>query len=151
MGKPKELIGSPATSHALMDGETYLESVRDSREVWYDGSKVKDVTTHPAFRNSAKSIAHLYDALHDPEFSSKLTCTDRNGIRTHRFFTPSYSPDELLAARDAIAIWQRMSYGWMGRTPDYKAAFMAQLAEGYDFYEPFGSNALEWYRKYAAQ
>ncbi len=151
MSNPEEIIERPAVGHALMDGETFLESVRDAREVWYDGSKVDDVTTHPAFRNSARSIARLYDALHDPEFRSQLTCADRNGIRTHRFFTPSYSPEELLAARDAIAIWQRMSYGWMGRTPDYKAAFMAQLAEGYDFYEPYGDNALNWYRKYASQ
>ena len=129
MSNPEEVLERPAAGHALMDGETFLESVRDAREVWYDGSKVDDVTTHPAFRNSARSIARLYDALHDPEFRSQLTCADRNGIRTHRFFTPSYSPEELLAARDAIAIWQRMSYGWMGRTPDYKAAFMAQLAE----------------------
>ena len=28
-------------------------------------------------------------------------------------------------AREAIAAWSRMSYGFMGRTPDYKAAFMA--------------------------
>ena len=151
MSSREKLMDSPPGSTCLLDGESFLDSVRDGREVWYDGEKVRDVTTHPAFRNSAKNVARLYDALHDPDFSSALTCMDRNGIHTHRFFTPSYSAAELLAARDAIAIWQRMTYGWMGRTPDYKAAFMAQLAEGYDFYEPFGENALNWYRKYAAQ
>ena len=151
MSTREKLIDSPPGNTCLLDGESFLDSVRDGREVWYDGEKVRDVTTHPAFRNSAKNVARLYDALHDPDFSSALTCMDRNGIHTHRFFTPSYSAAELLAARDAIAIWQRMTYGWMGRTPDYKAAFMAQLAEGYDFYEPFGENALNWYRKYAAQ
>ena len=151
MSSREKLMDSPPGSTCLLDGESFLDSVRDGREVWYDGEKVRDVTTHPAFRNSAKNVARLYDALHDPDFSSALTCMDRNGIHTHRFFTPSYSAAELLAARDAIAIWQRMTYGWMGRTPDYKAAFMAQLAEGYDFYEPFGENALNWYRKYATQ
>jgi 4-hydroxyphenylacetate 3-monooxygenase len=151
MSTREKLIDSPPGNTCLLDGESFLDSVRDGREVWYDGEKVRDVTTHPAFRNSAKNVARLYDALHHPDFSSALTCMDRNGIHTHRFFTPSYSAAELLAARDAIAIWQRMTYGWMGRTPDYKAAFMAQLAEGYDFYEPFGENALNWYRKYAAQ
>ena len=46
-------------------GDEYLESLRDGREVWIYGERVKDVTTHPAFRNSARMIARLYDALHD--------------------------------------------------------------------------------------
>jgi 4-hydroxyphenylacetate 3-monooxygenase len=28
-------------------------------------------------------------------------------------------------------------YGWMGRTPDYKAAFLATLGANSDFYEPY--------------
>ena len=46
-------------------GAEYLESLRDGREVYVYGERVKDVTTHPAFRNAARSIARLYDALHD--------------------------------------------------------------------------------------
>ena len=30
-------------------------------------------------------------------------------------------------ARDAIAAWARLTYGWLGRSPDYKAAFLAYL------------------------
>ncbi len=135
----------------LLTGQAFLDSVRDGREVWYAGERVKDVTTHPAFRNSARNIARLYDSLHDTAHREQLTRTDKYGILTHKFFAPSYTAEELLEARDAIALWQRMTYGWMGRTPDYKAAFMAQLAEGFSFYEPFGENALNWYQKYAAQ
>lgn len=138
------------TNH-LLTGESFLESIRDGREIWYDGERVKDVTRHPAFRNSARSVARLYDRLHDPEFAQVLTRPDKYGIVTHKFFCPSYSAGELLEARDAIAVWQRMSFGWMGRTPDYKAAFMAQLAEGADFYHPNGGNALNWYKKVASQ
>ncbi|HJM01511.1 MAG TPA: 4-hydroxyphenylacetate 3-hydroxylase N-terminal domain-containing protein, partial [Arenicellales bacterium] len=135
----------------LLTGQAFLDSVRDGREVWYAGERVKDVTAHPAFRISARNIARLYDSLHDPAHREQLTRTDKYGILTHKFFAPSYTAEELLEARDAIALWQRMTYGWMGRTPDYKAAFMAQLAEGFNFYDPFGENALNWYRKYAAQ
>jgi len=135
----------------LFTGENFLDSLRDGREIWLDGERVKDVTRHVAFRNSARNIARLYDALHDPETASLMTTTDRSGILTHRFFTPSYSADDLLASRDAIAHWQRLTHGWMGRTPDYKAAFMAQLAEGHDFYEPFGANALAWYNRCASK
>ncbi|MBI1878803.1 MAG: Pyoverdin chromophore biosynthetic protein pvcC [Chloroflexi bacterium] len=132
-------------------GAEYLDSLKDDREIWFDGGRVKDVTMHPAFRNSARSIARLYDALHEPKLKDDLTLVDKFGITTHRFFAPSYNAQELAAARQAIAIWQRMCYGWMGRTPDYKASFMAQLAEGYEFYEPFGRNALNWYKKCAGR
>src|SRR5262249_56892186 len=85
------------------------------------------VTTHPAFRNTARMIARLYDALHDPARKPILTtATDTgNGGYTHRFYQGSRNVDELVAARDAIAEWARVSYGWVGRSPDYKAAFMA--------------------------
>ena len=151
MTTKKSSIQVANAKNDLLTGQAFLDSIRDGREVWYDGERVKDVTTHLAFRNSARNIARLYDSLHDPAHCEQLTRTDKHGILTHKFFAPSYSAEELLEARDAIALWQRMTYGWMGRTPDYKAAFMAQLAEGFDFYDPFGENALNWYRNYAAQ
>jgi 4-hydroxyphenylacetate 3-monooxygenase len=138
-------------SNEMMTGEDFLASVRDGREVWFDGERIADVTRHPAFVNSAHVVAGLYDALHDPETADTLTTVDRHGHRTHCFFAPAYSADDLWASRDAIAVWQRMTYGWMGRTPDYKAAFMAQLAEGHSFYGEYGSNALDWYHKSAAR
>jgi len=140
-----------AVTDRLLTGEEYLESLRDGRAVYIYGERVDDVTRHPAFRNSARSVARLYDALHDPATRDTLTAVDDFGIRTHRFFKPSRSAQELLEARDAIAIWSRLSYGFMGRTPDYKAAFMASLGAAPDFYAPFGENALAWYRRYASR
>ena len=142
---------SQVTETVPLTGDQYLESLRDGRAVFIDGERVEDVTQHPAFRNSARSIARLYDALHDPSQQDVLMGTDRHGIRTHKFFMPSYSPEELLAARDAIAAWSRLSYGFMGRSPDYKAAFMATLGAAPEFYAPFEANAAAWYRRYAEQ
>ena len=48
------------------NGKEYLESLRDGREVYVYGDRVDDVTTHPAFRNTARMTARLFDALHDP-------------------------------------------------------------------------------------
>ena len=42
----------------------------------------------------------------------------------------------MVGARDAIAEWARVSYGWIGRSPDYKAAFLATLGANSGFYEP---------------
>src|SRR5439155_718305 len=47
-------------------GAEFLESLRDTREVWIYGERVKDVTTHPAFRNPARMLARLYHALLQP-------------------------------------------------------------------------------------
>jgi aromatic ring hydroxylase len=134
-----------------LTGDEYLESLRDGRQVYIDGERVEDVTTHPAFRNSARSIARLYDALHDPEQSETLMGEDHLGTITHKFFKPSFSPEELYAARDAIAAWARLSYGFMGRSPDYKAAFMATLGAAPEFYSPFETTARAWYSSYASR
>ena len=69
-----------------MNGAEYLESLRDGRDIWIYGEKVEDVTTHPAFRNGVRSIARLYDALHDPATKDELTVADRH--RQRRLHAP---------------------------------------------------------------
>lgn len=130
-------------------GAEYLESLRDGREVWIYGERVDDVTTHPAFRNAARSLARLYDALHDPAQQAVLTCpTDTGtGSFTHKFFRIGRSREDLIGQRDAIAQWARMTYGWMGRTPDYKASLMNTLAVNDELYGKFAANAKAWHRR----
>ncbi|NTX80184.1 4-hydroxyphenylacetate 3-monooxygenase, oxygenase component [Serratia proteamaculans] len=130
-------------------GDEYLKSLQDGREIYIYGERVKDVTTHPAFRNAAASVGQLYDALHDPVSQDSLCWgTDTgNGGYTHKFFRYARSPDELRQQRDAIADWSRQSYGWMGRTPDYKAAFGSALGANPEFYGQFADNARHWYKR----
>lgn len=130
-------------------GEEYLQSLRDGREVYLDGQRVESVPDHPAFRNAARSIARLYDSLHDPATKDELTCpTDTgSGGYTHRYFRVSRSREDLVGAQKAIAGWSRLSYGWMGRTPDYKAAFTNTLGANPDYYGPYADNARAWYRR----
>jgi aromatic ring hydroxylase len=132
-----------------LTGAEYLESLRDGREIWLYGERVEDVTTHPAFRNTARMIARLYDALHDPALHEVLTiATDTgSGGYTHRYFRAPYTWEEQLAARDAIAAWARLTYGWLGRSPDYKAALLGTLGANAAFYAPYEANALAWYKK----
>ncbi len=117
-------------------GAEYLDSLRDGREVYIYGERVKDVTRHPALRNAAVSVAKLYDALHDAKTRETLTtATDTgSGGYTHRFFKAARSREEMIKQRDAIATWARITYGWMGRSPDYKAAFLNTLGANAEFY-----------------
>jgi len=131
------------------NGDEYLESLRDGREIYIYGKKVKDVTADPSFRNAARSIARLYDALHAPETHKILTTpTDTgNGSYTHTFFRAPRTQPELAASRDAIACWQRLVYGWMGRTPDYKASFTGIFGANPEYFAPHQEAALRWYRE----
>lgn len=131
----------------MLNGKEYLESLQDGRQVFLNGEKIDDVTKHPAYRNAARSYAKMYDALHDEETRDILTCENEFGVRTHKFFKTPTSSEDLLEARDAIAEWSKINYGFMGRTPDYKASFLGQLNAYADYYEGFEDNARAWYRK----
>ena len=149
MAAAAENGGTAETSARPMNREEYLDSLRDGREIWIYGEKVEDVTTHPAFRNGVRSVARLYDGLHDPATKDVLTTpTDTgNGGYTHPYFKAPMSAEDLVKGRDAIAAWQRMTYGWMGRSPDYKAAFLATYGPNADYYAPYADNARRWYKE----
>lgn len=133
------------TGQGFFTGQEYLESLRDGREVWINGERVEDVTTHPAFRNSARMIARLYDSLHDPAKRDLLTVERPDGGRAHRFFQAPRNWEEQVAARDAVAEWARMTYGWMGRSPDYKGSWIASLAVDEGLYDKYYPNAKRWH------
>ena len=142
-----QTIGKVAVTRP-QTGAEYLASLQDGREVFIYGERVADVTVHPAFRNTAKMVARLYDALHDDTHAKNIlvpTDTDNGGM-THAFFKAPKSASDLLAGRSAIAEWAKLTYGWVGRSPDYKAAFLATLGANADYYDPYQENARRWYK-----
>jgi aromatic ring hydroxylase len=129
-------------------GQQFLDSLDDGREVWIYGERVGKITEHSAFRNCARMLARLYDRLHEDHASGRSvisTPTEWGGF-THRYFRAPTTVEEQIRARDAMAAWARVSYGWLGRSPDYKAAFLATLGANAEFYAPYESNARRWYR-----
>ena len=144
--KPEDVIADKKRPYT---GAEYRQSLRDGREVYIDGERVQDVTEHPAFRNSVRSIARLYDVLHDPAKHALMTSpTDTgSGGYTHKYFRVPRSREDLRGAQGAIAEWSRLTYGWMGRTPDYKAAFTNTLGANAEYYGPYAGNARAWYKR----
>ena len=142
-------MNAPMLQQALipMTGQEYLASLDDDREVWIYGKRVKKITEHPAFRNSARMVARFYDALHDPARRDVLTSPTEWGGYTHKFFRAPRTVEEQVASRDAVAESQRGSYGWMGRSPDYKGSFLATLGANSAYYKGYEANATAWYRK----
>ena len=70
-----------------------------------------------------------------------------SGGYTHKFFKAARSREDVIAQRDAIAAWARITYGWMGRSPDYKAAFLNTLGANAEFYGKFADNARAWHKR----
>ena len=92
-------------------GQEFLDSLHDDREIWIYGERVKDITQHPAFRNSARMLARMYNALHDPPKKAVLTTkTDTgNGGFTHKFYKIPHDVTDLVGSRDASAEWAGIS------------------------------------------
>ncbi len=57
----------------LRTGDEYRESLRDGREVWISGEKVKDVTSHPAFKPIVDVRARVYDMAHEDKFRDVMS------------------------------------------------------------------------------
>ncbi|MBI3515500.1 MAG: 4-hydroxyphenylacetate 3-hydroxylase family protein [Proteobacteria bacterium] len=57
----------------LRTGDEYRESIRDGREVWIDGERVRDVTRHPAFQPIIDVRARLYDMAHEAKYRAVMS------------------------------------------------------------------------------
>ncbi|MCT4354316.1 4-hydroxyphenylacetate 3-monooxygenase [Streptomyces sp. Je 1-79] len=129
-------------------GQEYLEALRDGREIWLDGERIKDVTAHPAFRATAASFAGLFDLAHDSPHTPDLVS---GGV--HRAYAVPRSYEELIARRRAYKVWAEASYGFLGRTPDYMASGAAGFAAAPEVFDggafAGGENALAYHRRLA--
>ena len=85
---------APLQGLAPYKGDEYLDSIRDSREVWIHGERVKDVTRHPAFRNSARMVARWYDRLNAEKDTLGVATDTGSGGWTHPFFKAPRSAAE---------------------------------------------------------
>ncbi len=60
----------------IRTGDEYRESIRDGREVWMNGERITDVTTHPAFKPAVDARAAIYDMQHRAELQNAMTYVD---------------------------------------------------------------------------
>jgi 4-hydroxyphenylacetate 3-monooxygenase len=134
----------------MRTGAQYLDAIKeDGRRVYFDGDVVRDVTTHPAFKGAARSLARLYDVAADPAncelmtFPSPLT----GGPVLRCYHIPKTAAD--LAARRAMSTrWAEETFGLMGRTPDHVAGFLAGYAAKPSVFAEAGRQYAENVRRY---
>ena len=64
----------------IRTGEQFRDSLRDGREVWMNGERIKDVTRHPAFKPLVDIRARIYDMQHEEKTQAIMTY-EENGER----------------------------------------------------------------------
>ena len=120
-------------------GAEHIKSLRDGRTIYIDGKLVDDVTTHRAYRNSVASAARLYDYQARPENLETMTFTPEGGTRrVNRCWQMPRSYEELVARRKALQAWARLSYGFMGRSPDHVASAVIGQRMGIEVFVKHG-------------
>jgi 4-hydroxyphenylacetate 3-monooxygenase len=134
-------------------GQNYVESLRDGRQVYHAGRRILDVTTHPGFTGTLRTLARLYDLQHDPAYRDDMTA-DWHGERISLSYLPPTTPEQLAAKRRNIEVWSDATLGHMGRFPDFCAELTAGLFAQADL---FGVNDARYaenarrYHRYAAE
>ena len=119
-----------------MTGARYIESLKDGREVWLDGEKVKDVTTHPAFTGMVNELARIYDVQHSDEYRDEMTfISPETGTRCSVSWLLPRSHEELRAKRRNSELWNQQCWGQLGRGPDILAPYIIAL---YNARQSFG-------------
>ena len=63
----------------IRTGQQYRDSIRDGRQVWINGERVKDVSVHLMFRPLVDVRARIYDMQHDPRFVHALSYRSEAG------------------------------------------------------------------------
>lgn len=136
----------------LKTGKEHLECLRDGRVVYIGGERVDDVTTHPAFAESAKSMAALYDMKADPANRDEMSFTEEgeeDGERFSMYYLRPKSQEDLRRRMRAHKRIADETCGLFGRSPDHVSSFVTGLAMKPDVFDKigpgYGDNLLAHY------
>ena len=122
--------------------------MRDGRAVYIGAERVADVTSHPAFRAGAQTVAALYDLKADPAKSDLFTYQD-DGARYALQWLRCRSRDDLTRRMRALKASADATYGFIGRSPEQVAGLITGLAMNSavleNLHAGFGENLLRYY------
>lgn len=115
----------------IRTGEDYKSGIRDGREVWIDGERVKDVTQHPALRPIIDIKARMYDMAHEERYSRALTYVDGNE-RHSIFYRPPKERKDWTDKVTAVDLVMKDIRSVVTRVGDETVGEMWSLADGRD-------------------
>lgn len=115
----------------IRTGAEYLEGLKDGREVYVDGERVRDVAAHPALRPIIAAKARMYDLHHEAASARSLTFTDADG--THSLLqAPPLTREDWQKKWDGVDLVLRDLGGTVTRMGDETVGEMWSLADGRD-------------------
>jgi 4-hydroxyphenylacetate 3-monooxygenase len=115
----------------IRTGEQYREGLRDGREIWIDGERVRDVTTHPAFRPIVDVRARIYDLAHEERHRAAMTYVEDNGQHAILYKPPRVQADWTDKV-NAVDIIMKDIGGVVTRVGDETVGEMWSLYDGRD-------------------
>lgn len=137
----------------LRNGRDYLASLRDGRRIRLGSELVTDVTTHPAFRNTAQSFARIYDLKRSAEHADYMSY-EEDGQRYSAWFKVPKSKEDLQLRAEAHRRVAEWSCGLLGRSMDHVPSFIAGMSMKPELFDAnrdgFGQNIasyLDYLRK----
>jgi 4-hydroxyphenylacetate 3-monooxygenase len=116
----------------IRTGDEYRDSIRDGREVFMNGEKVPDVTTHPMFKPLVDIRARIYDMQHEAATASKMVYHDDGGEPYSIGLKLPYSQNDWSEKRASTdAIFDEIG-GVVTRVGDETVGEMWSLYDGQD-------------------
>ena len=116
----------------IRTGDEYRDSIRDGREVFINGEKVPDVTTHPMFKPLVDIRARIYDMQHEAATASKMVYRDDDGEQYSIGLKLPYSQNDWSEKRASTdAIFDEIG-GVVTRVGDETVGEMWSLYDGQD-------------------
>jgi 4-hydroxyphenylacetate 3-monooxygenase len=113
----------------IRTGQQYLAGLRDDREIWIEGERVRDVARDRRLAGGARTVAELLEMQHRPELLPEMTyASPATGAPVGLSHIEPRSVDDLRRRRGAIHRWMTATQGMFGRSPDYMNCFIAAYA-----------------------
>lgn len=122
----------------LRTGEEYRESIRDGREVYYEGERVDDITKHPAFKPIVDAKARMYDMQFEEEFEDKTAFTQEDGTKACRAHKLPRTPDDLTAIRTYVETVLNELGGIVERVGDETIGELWSMYDAKDMLRTYG-------------
>ena len=116
----------------IRTGQQYRDSIRDGRQVWVNGERVKDVTTHPMFKPLVDIRARIFDMQHEPETAPVMSYKDKLGNTSSIGLKLPFTQEDWHAKRAATDAVLDDIGGVVTRVGDETIGEMWSLFDGQD-------------------
>lgn len=117
----------------IRTGAEYRCGLLDDRCVWFRGKKIKDVTSHPAFRRKVELVASLFDAQDCAQEDVQAFCPEIKASCRSSYLIPRNA--SALESRCKWSKWiAESTLGLMGRSPDYLQTALMSFAGASEYF-----------------